>query len=64
MTTLPNEDNLIEGWTKAVYEKVDIIDPNFRHDWTSLALGFAIGAGYTIDLAEQFVSTLEARGLL
>lgn len=61
---LPEEEYRTQMWKTVVYDKADIIDPNYTHDWRSMAMGFALGTGYTIDMAEQFVNTLQRKGLI
>ncbi len=62
---LPNEEWIVSNWKEFVYDKADILDPNNdRHDWVSLAFGFALGTGYTIELAEKFVDVVSSKGLI
>lgn len=58
------EQLVLDGWVKGVYEKSDILDPDDQHDWKSLALGFALGAGATPEEAFKFVDMLSERRLL
>ncbi|MCK5609493.1 hypothetical protein KAR91_46900 [Candidatus Pacearchaeota archaeon] len=61
---LPNEEWIVSNWKEVAYDKADILDPDNSHDWRSLALGFALGAGYTIELAEQFVNIVSSKRLI
>lgn len=61
---IPNEEQLVEVWKRGVFDKADVLDPGYEHDWRSLALGFALGNGHSIELAEEFVRILTGKGLL
>lgn len=57
-------EDAIEGWRVEVYQRADVIDPGSEELWTSLALGYALGRGFTAEEAVDFVGALDARRLL
>lgn len=55
----------IEQWKHDVWDKQDEIDPsNEEHLWTSLALGYFIGLGESIEEAEESVRMAAEEGLI
>ena len=59
-----NLDEIVEMWRTEIWEYNSIVDPDDKHDWTSLAIGWALGKGYTIKQANVIASRLQAKGLL
>jgi hypothetical protein len=55
---------LTNRWKESVYDNVDEVDPGYEELWSSLALGFALGAGHTVEDAKKFVSHVSCRGLI
>lgn len=54
-----------ESWKRDVYDKADEIDPSHEeHLWKSLALGYFIGLGLSIEHAEESVRIVDKEGLL
>ncbi len=55
----------IERWKKDVWDKQTEVDPdNETHDWESLALGYFIGLGLSIDDAYDSVREASKQGLI
>lgn len=46
------------SWKLDVVDRSDVVDPVSEHDWRSLALGYAIGKGMSIEQAQDFINTL------
>jgi hypothetical protein len=44
-----------EDWKSIVYDKVDEVDPDNEEDWSSLALGFCLGRGFSVKESLQLV---------
>jgi hypothetical protein len=61
---IPNEEELITSWKELIYDKVDEIDPEYEHLWKSIALGFAIGRGYTLEQAHEFIGILTLKRMI
>lgn len=49
---------LVAQWMAQVFDDADNVDPGDCEDWASLALGFALGNGLTIEDAKTFVAIL------
>ena len=54
----------IEQWKKDIYDRVDEIDPCGDHLWRSIALGYFIGLGLSIEEAEDSVRMADEEGLI
>ena len=55
----------IERWKKDVWDKQGEVDPdNEEHLWKSLALGYFIGLGMSIEDAEESVRMADKEGLI
>ncbi len=55
----------IEAWKKDVWDKQAEVDPdNETHDWGSLALGYFIGLGMSVEDAEDSVRLADKAGLI
>ena len=46
------DGELAHAWRTEVFDRGEDIDPNDEHLWSSLALGFALGRGATIEQAQ------------
>lgn len=54
-----------ESWERDVWDRRKEIDPdNEEHLWKSLALGYFIGLGLSLELAEESVRIIDKEGLL
>lgn len=54
----------IKKWKENVYDKEQEIDPDQEQDWRSMAIGFALGCGYSTEEAYIFANTLDSKRLL
>jgi hypothetical protein len=55
----------IESWKRDVWDRQSEVDPdNETHDWRSLALGYFIGLGLSIEHAEESVREASKQGLI
>lgn len=51
-------EQIKEMWVKEVYNYGEIVDPEGRYCWESLAMGWLLGKGYTVNQAEFLVRSL------
>ncbi len=54
----------IERWKQDVYDKAEEVDPHSEELWSSLALGYFIGLGMSIEDAEDSVRMADKEGLI
>lgn len=47
---------LVDLYKEQIVSHAAEIDPSDRHDWESMALGWAIGRGMTVEEADEFAS--------
>jgi len=54
----------IERWKQDVWDKKDEIDPHSEFYWYSLALGYFLGLGLSIEDAQDSVRMIDKEGLI
>lgn len=54
----------IEQWKEDVWDKQEEVDPDNEYLWTSLALGYFLGLGMSIEDAEESVRLADKLGLI
>ena len=53
-----------EQWKYNVRDKWEEIDPHSEEDWHSLAFGYFLGLGLSVEDAQQSVAKAESEGLI
>lgn len=54
----------IELWKENVYDNASEIDPNDKHLWESLALGYFLGLRMSLEEAQESVELADKEGLI
>ncbi len=54
-----NIEHLAELFETQIFDKADEVDPSSSEDWSSLALGWALGKGLTPEDAHEFVTYVD-----
>jgi hypothetical protein len=57
-------DEIVEMWRVEIWEYDSLINPGNRYDWTSLAVGWALGKGYSDKQAFVIASKIQEKGFL
>lgn len=52
-------DKALDKYREKVWEKADAIDPHDERDWHSMALGFFLALGFSIDDAYDLAKDAE-----
>jgi len=64
MVKIVARKKLVESWKKNVFDQSCLIDPNFTLHWESLALGYALGQGCDLAMANEVVTQIRLSRLL
>ena len=47
-------EELLKEWFENIYDNHENVDPNSDQDWHSMAMGYALGKGFSPDRAREF----------
>ena len=61
---IPNQEWAVMVWKEKVHDRASEIDPINLELWRSIALGFALGLGYPLAEAQEFVRVIHKEKLL
>ena len=48
-----------QDWIQCVYDNATTVDPSGEWHWTSMALGFFIGYGFSVDEAWELIHEID-----
>ena len=54
----------IEQWKRDVWDKQDEVDPEGELYWSHLALGYFLGMGLSLEMAQDSVRLADKQGLI